>query len=489
MLAFAACLPGCDGDNWSGTTPCPILNQWINTNQDMTVYMEVRVRRTDGACTMAPATGQTTGAAVNYKGTCYVAVADSLTFDEARLSCEQSGMILARIEAPDVESFVETHLLRNAPSNNLWIGLAKASNGPWAWLNQGRYYWEDFVDGAPTPSGAACASLEHSATSDIDQWRDNTCDSRTGGYICMKATGLAVPEATGLFKLFVTSMSGEQAAPEDPPLWNTVLWARSGYNTTAAAELGAFADPHSSGGQSCVNMLDVQNQNATQCDIMQTYGFDCLTYFCPNCEYAGYCDAKCGYCGDVPPPQPAPPPPQQPLIIPEPEPEPWIHAGDPLCFDAYDAAGGTTVSQTPNRCDYYMTTDPNYVQQYAADGLTPLGDAVQCLLGTAQLADAATCESRMRTAPDDPALSACVYTPAPPVTSQCQLMLQVSQANFHLAACCVLAVYCMHAAYCAAFQRPTFLDLLRFATCRPASTATPGCVQTQSPARTPASAT
>ena len=30
----------------------------------------------------------------------------------------------------------------------------------------------------------------------------------------------------------VYTQDGEQAEPEDPPLWKTVLWARSGFNAT-----------------------------------------------------------------------------------------------------------------------------------------------------------------------------------------------------------------------------------------------------------------
>ena len=44
--------------------------------------------------------------------------------------------------------------------------------------------------------------------------------------------------------------------------------------------------------------------------VMTEYGFDCHTYFCESCEYAGYCDEFCGYCGDKPRAKPPPRPPQ-----------------------------------------------------------------------------------------------------------------------------------------------------------------------------------
>ena len=55
-------------------------------------------------------------------------------------------MTLARIEAPDVESFVETHLLRNTASTNLWIGLAKAAGGPWGLVHKQSAFVCDALD-------------------------------------------------------------------------------------------------------------------------------------------------------------------------------------------------------------------------------------------------------------------------------------------------------------------------------------------------------
>lgn len=224
-----------------------------------------------------------------------------------------------------------------------------------------------------------------------------------------------------------------------------MLWARSGYNSTVAADSGVFADrPSYVAPAECVNVLDEQvsiqnlcqqkmetdsaelfcvsqNGNSTQCQIMQDYGFDCLTYFCPVCEYAGYCDLACDFCGDqvffgtVEEPQ-------EELVIPEPEPEPWIDEADPGCFDAYDHQGGTSASQTPNQCDYYRASDPDYVPQHDVNG-APIGDAALCQLTVDELTDSTVCETRMRS--DAPSLPACIYTPAPVATSQCDLMLQV----------------------------------------------------------------
>ena len=78
--------------------------------------------------------------------------------------------------------------------------------------------------------------------------------------------------------------------------------------------------------------------------------------------------------------------------------------------------------------------------------MTPLGDAAMCRLPMAQLNDATTCESSMRTAPDDTTQSACVYTPAPAVTSQCELMLQT---GFDCATwMCADPVACPYSGFC-----------------------------------------
>ena len=153
---------------------------------------------------------------------------------------------------------------------------------------------------------------------------------------------------------------------------------------------------------------------------MQEYGFDCLTYFCPTCEYAGVCDLACDFCGDELY-LPVVEEPREELDIPEPEPEPWIDPSDPGCYDAYDHQGGMSASQTSNQCDYYRASEPDYAPQVVNGAL--VGDAALCLLGASELQDATACESQMRT--DAPTLPACVYTPAPETTSQCDMMLQV----------------------------------------------------------------
>jgi hypothetical protein len=80
-----------------------------------------------------------------------------------------------------------------------------------------------------------------------------------------------------------------------------------------------------------------------------------------------------------------------------------------------------SVSQTSNQCDYYRASEPDYAPQVVNGAL--VGDAALCLLGASELQDATACESQMRT--DAPTLPACVYTPAPETTSQCDMMLQV----------------------------------------------------------------
>ena len=84
--------------------------------------------------------GYTVGQAVDHKGACYTAVDGvSYTYDQARAACEASGMRLASIRAPDQESFVETHVLRFAPSRKLWrSGSPGSSAAPRAARRSGR---------------------------------------------------------------------------------------------------------------------------------------------------------------------------------------------------------------------------------------------------------------------------------------------------------------------------------------------------------------
>ena len=224
----AECPEGCDGDNWHGTDPCPILNRWTNTGESRMIYLETRVRRTDGVCTMDSAFvgSAVTGSAVDHRGTCYVSVVDpasnGFTFEEARGACEAAGMTLASIRAPDQESFVETNLLRSAATAKYWIGAAKESGALWTWIDGLRFFWEDWETDQGGEETAACGALNHDSSHSLDGWTSEDCQSLQPGFICLKDTDLAVPEATGLFKLLVTTADGQTAAPEEPPLWSTV---------------------------------------------------------------------------------------------------------------------------------------------------------------------------------------------------------------------------------------------------------------------------
>ena len=140
---------------------------------------------------------------------------------------------------------METHVLRAAPTNKHWIGALKGQNSGWGWVDAQQFFWEDWEDGEGEEAAdvAACGTLNHDSSHSLDGWTSEECESAVGGFICMKDTEFSVPEAAGLFKLFVTTPDGELAAAEEPPLWATVLWARSGYNSSVAAASGAFGCP------------------------------------------------------------------------------------------------------------------------------------------------------------------------------------------------------------------------------------------------------
>lgn len=200
-------------------------------------------------------------------------------------------------------------------------------------------------------------AIRHSLTSDEhNAWVDLDCDARVAGVLCQKESGLPTDGLTGTFKLFIGSTPQPEAM--DPPVWPTVLYYRAGGNLT---DLGVYAKTFLSRGNDCVDEYDLQHGTAStyydeesdqlvmsnsagsggegQCAQLVKAGFDCVSFFCEECEYPNFCDAYCGFCGtlETPPPPPgsnAPPP------------APPSDDDGPVCLDAYDAQGSASQFTT-----------------------------------------------------------------------------------------------------------------------------------------------
>ncbi|XP_033959747.1 macrophage mannose receptor 1-like isoform X1 [Pseudochaenichthys georgianus] len=71
-----------------------------------------------------------------YKGHCYLFITEEIEWADAASSCVRHGGILASIEDPDEQQFIQNNLKMFEDSHTaFWIGLYKTHRGTWTWLD------------------------------------------------------------------------------------------------------------------------------------------------------------------------------------------------------------------------------------------------------------------------------------------------------------------------------------------------------------------
>uniref|UniRef100_A0A671TZA4 Mannose receptor, C type 1b n=1 Tax=Sparus aurata TaxID=8175 RepID=A0A671TZA4_SPAAU len=72
-----------------------------------------------------------------FKGHCYLFVTDEIEWADAASSCARHGGMLASIEDPDEQKFIENRVeIFQDSISDFWIGLYKTHKGTWQWLDK-----------------------------------------------------------------------------------------------------------------------------------------------------------------------------------------------------------------------------------------------------------------------------------------------------------------------------------------------------------------
>ncbi|KAM9845227.1 macrophage mannose receptor 1b [Aulostomus maculatus] len=72
-----------------------------------------------------------------FKGHCYLFITDEIEWADAASSCVRHGGMLASIEDPDEQAFIQSNVqIFKDGHNSFWIGLYKTHKGIWMWLDK-----------------------------------------------------------------------------------------------------------------------------------------------------------------------------------------------------------------------------------------------------------------------------------------------------------------------------------------------------------------
>ena len=261
-------------------------------------------------CTWIPETLHPT-TAIYRGGHCYSTGAEAgITFDSARLMCEEDGGRLAEVHTAEIQADIEALLdseyssTTGVPQVSFWLGARQTAEGePFTWSNGSAMSYQNWGVGEPDDSAIdqLCAAVRHTLTSsEHNKWLDLPCTERAAGALCQKDLPIDIDGATGTFKFFVKSHPTPAAV--DPPVWKTALYYRNGNSSDG---LQVYADTYISRGHDCVDEYDMQHGTSStyydvendrlvmadsdpategQCPQLVQAGFDCNFNFCPQCQ-------------------------------------------------------------------------------------------------------------------------------------------------------------------------------------------------------------
>jgi len=149
----------------------------------------------------------------------YLAVNQSMTWDEANAYAKARGGHLATITSREKQEFIFDLLLKNGKMNNYWLGAYREGRN-WQWVTGEPFAYTNWLRSQPDNSGGiedklAIVFILHDEARRLGgrrgQWNDNSNNNwHWGNYGCIiEWDTSAVPSQT--------PVSGEEPATEEPP--------------------------------------------------------------------------------------------------------------------------------------------------------------------------------------------------------------------------------------------------------------------------------
>ncbi|XP_059201160.1 macrophage mannose receptor 1-like [Centropristis striata] len=113
-----------------------------------------------------------------YKGHCYVFVTEEIEWADAASSCVRHGGILASIEDPDEQQFIQSNVeIFQDSHSSFWIGLYKTHKGTWKWLDKTVMDYTNWAEEEPDDDDYGEIGTSDGAWRSGRRWHDRA-------YIC-----------------------------------------------------------------------------------------------------------------------------------------------------------------------------------------------------------------------------------------------------------------------------------------------------------------
>uniref|UniRef100_A0A671TZF3 Mannose receptor, C type 1b n=1 Tax=Sparus aurata TaxID=8175 RepID=A0A671TZF3_SPAAU len=120
-----------------------------------------------------------------FKGHCYLFVTDEIEWADAASSCARHGGMLASIEDPDEQKFIENRVeIFQDSISDFWIGLYKTHKGTWQWLDKTVLDYTNWALDEPENDYGEISTADGTWKSGR-RWHDR-------GYICKTAKGKVI---------------------------------------------------------------------------------------------------------------------------------------------------------------------------------------------------------------------------------------------------------------------------------------------------------
>jgi len=142
------------GYNDSHTLQINSSNGWssvVSGNDIVVTVGEGFITLIDAADTTASGEGEK----ISYNGHTYQRIDSGMTWQEAKVYCENLGGHLVTITDADEQNFIENSILSSATKNNYWLGGHENDDGSWYWVTDETWDYANWGRDQPDGDGPA----------------------------------------------------------------------------------------------------------------------------------------------------------------------------------------------------------------------------------------------------------------------------------------------------------------------------------------------